>query len=212
VAFETTLWTVVRNARAGGPDAATTLVARYRDPVRRWLRARGLSDADADDLAQETFVRLFAEGVLAKADPAKGRFRSLLLAVARNVVLHHREREGAQKRGAGRVVPLADLDVAARDRDADFDREWVAHLIQVALDRLEKENANYFRAVKLALVEQQSHREIAAAMKKTEDEVRNYVSRGRAKLIDLLHDEIRAYSSSGEEYEDEVKYLSQFFG
>jgi len=210
-AFETTLWSVIRSARAGGPDAATSLVTRYREPVRRWIKGRGFSDADSEDLAQEVFVRVFADNILAKADPARGRFRSLLLAVARNVVLHHREHEGAQKRGAGKVVPL-DVDVASRDRDADFDREWVATLIQAALDRLAKDHPTYFAALKLALFDQKPHKEIAAELKRTEDQVRNDVSRGRAKLIDLLHDEIRSYSSSGDEFQEEVRYLSQFFG
>jgi RNA polymerase sigma-70 factor (ECF subfamily) len=209
--FESTMWTVVRNARAGGEAAASALVARYRDPVLRFIRRAGFSEADADDLSQEVFVRVFSDRVIDKADPARGRFRSLLLAVTRNVILHHREREGAEKRGAGRVVPLdADAIVASRDRDADFDREWVSHLIQAAVERLRRENANYFAALRLSLFELKSHKEIAAAMHKTEDEVRNYVSRGRARLVENLHAEIREYSSSGDEFEDEVKYLAQY--
>jgi RNA polymerase sigma-70 factor (ECF subfamily) len=211
--FQSTMWTMVRQAKAGGEAAVTALVGRYREPVRRYILRRGFSDADADDLSQEVFLRLFEDRVLDKADPARGRFRSLLLAVARHVVLHHREREGAQKRGAGRVVPLdADTVVASRERDADFDREWVATLIQSALERLQRENANYYQALTLALFGQKSHREIAESMGKTEDEVRNYVSRGRAKLVENLHDAIREYASSGEEYEDEVRYLSEYFG
>ncbi len=209
--FDSTMWSLIRQARAGGATAVASFVGKYREPVRRFILRSGLTDADADDLSQDVFMRVFDDGVLDKADPARGRFRSLLLAVTRHVVQHHREREGAQKRGAGRVQSLAAEDiVASRERDADFDREWVANLIQVAFDRLSRENPNYFNALKLALFERQSHREIAAAMRKTEDEVRNYVSRGRARLVEIIHAEIRAYSSSSEEYADEVRYLTQF--
>lgn len=209
--FQSTMWTLIRQARAGGETAVTGLVTKYREPVRRFLKRHGFSDADTDDLAQEVFLHVFEDGVLDRADPARGRFRSLLLAVTRHVVQHHREREGAQKRGPGRVVPLvADEVVASRERDADFDREWVANLIQVGLDRLRRDNANYFAALRLFLFDKKSHREIAAEMGKSEDEIRNYVSRGRARLIDALHEEIRAYSSSHEEYADEVRYLSEF--
>jgi RNA polymerase sigma-70 factor (ECF subfamily) len=209
--FQSTMWTLIRSARAGGETALNALVGKYREPVRRFLRRHGLGDADADDLSQEVFLHVFEDGVLEKADPARGRFRSLLLAVTRHVVQHHREKEGAQKRGAGRRVPLSgDEIIASRERDADFDREWVANLIQVALDRLARENPNYHRALRLILFGQKSHREIAAEMGKTEDEVRNYVSRGKSRLVDAIHEEIRGYSSSNEEYADEVRYLSEF--
>jgi len=205
------MWSLIRQARAGGATAVASFVGRYREPVRRFILRSGLTDADADDLSQDVFMRVFDDGVLDKADPARGRFRSLILAVTRHVVQHHREREGAQKRGAGRVMPLATDDVvASRERDADFDREWVANLIQVALDRLSRENANYFNALKLFLFEHKTHKEVAAAMRKTEDEVRNYISRGRARLVEGIHAEIRAYSSSSEEFADEVRYLSAF--
>ncbi len=205
------MWSLIRSARAGGDTAINALVGKYREPVRRFMRRSGLSDADAEDLSQEVFIRVFEDSVLDKADPSRGRFRSLLLAVARHVVQHHREKEGAQKRGAGRVVPLVgDEIIVSRERDTDFDREWVANLIQVALDRLARENQNYFRALKLFLFGQKSHREVAAEMGKTEDEVRNYVSRGKARLVEGMHEEIRGYSSSSEEYADEVKYLSEF--
>ncbi len=209
--FGSTMWTLVRQARAGGETAVTSLVGKYREPVRRFIRRQGLSEADADDLSQEVFLRVFEDGVLERADPARGRFRSLMLAVARHVIQHHREHEAAQKRGGGRArAAITDEMIATRERDTDFDREWVANLLQVALGRLERENANYFAALKLFLFEQKSHREVAAAMGKTEDEVRNYVSRGRARLIENIHAEIRAYSSSSDEYADEVRYLSDF--
>lgn len=210
--FQSTLWTVIRKARAGGQTAAADLVAKYRPTVRRFIRRQGFGEEDAEDLSQEVFLRVFEEGVLDRADPAKGRFRSLVLAVTRHVVGRHREREGARKRGAGRTVPLdPDLLAASRDRDADFDREWVANLIQVALGCLERENPNYFTALRLFLFERTPQREVARSMGKSEDEVKNYVFRGKARLVALLHEEIRSTSSSGDEYEDEVRYLSGFF-
>ncbi len=209
--FQSTLWTVIRRARAGGETAATDLVGKYRAPVRAFILRQGFSDADADDLSQEVFLKVFEEDVLAKADPAKGRFRSLILAVTRHVVGHHRDRQGALKREAARTVPLdPDAFVASRDRDPDFDREWVANLISVAFRRLERENRNYAAALRDFLLAQRSHREIAASMGKSEDEVKNYVFRGKGRLVEILHDEIRSTASSGDEYEDEVRYLSGF--
>lgn len=210
--FQSTLWTVIRKARAGGETAATDLVAKYRAPVRGFLRRQGFSETEADDLSQEVFLRVFGEDVLAKADPAKGRFRSLILAVTRHVAGRQRERDGAAKRGGGRpAVPLdPDSLVASRGRDLEFDREWVANLIDLAFGRLERENRNYAAALRGFLLEQRSYREIASSMGKSEDEVKNYVFRGRRRLVEILHDEIRSTASSGDEYEEEVRYLSGF--
>ncbi len=208
--FLSTLWTVVRKAGEGNTTAVTDLVSRYRPAVVRFLRARGLSDADAEDVAQEVFLRLFDDQVLLKADPARGRFRSLLLAVTRHALGHFLEHRQAAKRGAGRApVPLGDL--AARDeRDDAFDREFVACLLSVALDRLRRENPAYYEAIHAFLVEERPQREIARAQGETEAAVRNHVARGKAKLAQILREEILTYSSSREEFEAELAYLTKF--
>ena len=54
------------DALAGGRDSAlAALMARWERPLKSFLRRMVLNAADADDLAQETFVRIYA---------ARGRF------------------------------------------------------------------------------------------------------------------------------------------
>lgn len=42
----------------GDGHALTDLVARYRDPVMRYLTGKGLQHADADDVFQAVFARI----------------------------------------------------------------------------------------------------------------------------------------------------------
>lgn len=207
--FPTTLWTAVQNAGAGQPSAADNLVRLYRPAVVRYAQSRGLDAASAEDVAQEVFLRLFDNRVLERADRARGRFRSLLLGVTRHVLLHRREREYAKKRGGGRAdASLDSIDVGGEERDADFDGEFLAALLSAAFTRMERENPDQHRCLRAFLLEERSHREIANRLGKTENAVALAISRGRARLIAILREEVAAYSSSEGEFEQEIRYLS----
>jgi hypothetical protein len=73
--FDSTLWTVIHGARRGDEESLRQFVLRYRAPVIAFA-AKRVPAADAEDISQEVFVRLIHDGVLAKADPSKGRLRS----------------------------------------------------------------------------------------------------------------------------------------
>jgi RNA polymerase sigma-70 factor (ECF subfamily) len=208
--FQSTLWTLIRGADRGDEAALREFALKYRAPVVAYIARRGLA-REAEDLAQEVFVRLFEDRVLSKADPSRGRFRSLVLAVTRHVMGHHRERQGAQKRGGGYVRSLEGQDVALPEADEGFDREWVAHLLEVALSRLAREHPNYHDALRRFLLEGSSCAEIASALGKSEGDIHNYVRRGKAKLADYLRDEVRDYSATRDEYEEELRSLSRLF-
>lgn len=204
-----TRWTEIAAAQRGDDVALRALALRYRPPVVAYLARRGLG-AEAEDLAQEVFIRLFAGGVLDRADAAQGRFRDLLLAVTRHVLGNHVEHELARKRGADRTVPLGNLDVAAREPDDDFDREWVGHLLALALERLASEQPSYHAVLQRFLVEEQSYREIAAALGCSLDQVKNAVYRAKRKLVGYLQEEVGAYTASHAEWTQEVQHLARF--
>ncbi|MBI3722963.1 sigma-70 family RNA polymerase sigma factor [bacterium] len=212
--FPNTTWDTIRNAAAGRTTAATDFVTRYEPAVVRYARARRLDAQDAEDIAQEVFLRMFNDRVLERADRACGRFRCLLLSVTRHVLGHHFRRKGALKRGGGaRALELDDAFLASIDaadvRDPEFDREWLRTILARALRRLKDENPAYHEVLHAFLVEERSHRAIASALGKTEAVVRNGISRGKAKLREFLRDEVQAYASSRTELEDELAYLSE---
>ena len=208
--FQSTLWTVIRGADRGEETALREFTLKYRGPIVAYIARRGLPN-DAEDLAQEVLLRLLQDGVLAKADPSRGRFRSLLLAVTRHVIGHHRDRESAQKRGAGQLRNLDQVDISSQEPDEHFDREWVGHLVEVALARLAREHANYHEALHRHVLEGTSCAEIAKGLGTTEGDVHNLIHRGKKKIADYLREQVQEYSLSREDYDEELKYLSKFF-
>src|SRR5512142_1352886 len=57
-------------------EAMETLCRAYWLPLYAYVRRLGHSVEDAQDLTQEFFAQLLARKAVAKADPARGRFRS----------------------------------------------------------------------------------------------------------------------------------------
>lgn len=206
--FPSTMWTVIEEARRGVPDALERFVLGYRAPVLAYLRRRGFA-AEAEDLAQEIFIRFLMDGVLSRVDPRKGRFRHLLLAVTRHVAGHHVERGMAKKRGAGQVEALGAREIAAREEDPDFDEEWMSHLLERALARLAKDNTRYHDVLRLS-VEGLIHEEIGGRLGLSWGQVKDALHRAKKKLAGFVQEEIRAYSTSEADFSSEIESLGRY--
>jgi RNA polymerase sigma-70 factor (ECF subfamily) len=102
--FSPTQWSVVLEARRGsaarGP-ALEKLCSAYWLPIYSYLRRRGHSVQDSEDLTQGFFAYLLDSDFLERGDPAKGRFRGYLIGALRHFLGSHYERQNAQKRGGG---------------------------------------------------------------------------------------------------------------
>src|ERR1043166_1478947 len=111
--FATTHWSVVVSAgRSGAPrarHALERLCQTYWYPLYAYVRRRGYSAHDAQDLTQGFFTRLLEGGSLAAADPARGRFRSFMLTALNHFLMQEWEKARAQRRGRGREVLSLDL-------------------------------------------------------------------------------------------------------
>jgi RNA polymerase sigma-70 factor (ECF subfamily) len=215
VQFQSTLWTRIQLVRRQDGEAVREFVDRYRAPVLHFIRNAGFAEPDAEELAQDVFTRLLAEDVLAKAEREKGRFRSFLLAVTRNVIREERRRRGAAKRGGDRTSVSLDEEGAAEPpapepAEEEFDRAWIENLLSSALEALGREQPHYRAAIRAHLLEGKEYKEVAREMGKSLQDVKNYIHRGRQKLTELLQREVSRYASSAQEYEEEVRYLSRF--
>src|SRR5437764_1069093 len=86
--FVTTHWSVVLKAGRSDTTRAREALGRlcqtYWFPLYAYVRRRGYSPHDAQDLTQEFFARLLARESLSHADPDRGRFRSFLLTAMNN--------------------------------------------------------------------------------------------------------------------------------
>ena len=147
--FATTHWSLVlaaaREEHRDGRLAMDSLCERYWYPLYVFVRRRGYSAEDAQDLTQAFFTRLLDKGDVARASPARGRFRSFLLASLQNFLINEYDRARALKRGGG--VPVSSIDMTdAEERyvaepasdvspDDQFHRKWALTLLDRALNQ-----------------------------------------------------------------------------
>ena len=118
-AFVTTRWSLVLSAAKSGSgggnaqDALAELCRTYWRPIFSFVCRRGYSTQDAQDLTQDFFVMILERNWLERADPHRGRFRSLLLKSLQNFLINASEKAHTRKRGG---------DVKLRQHSAHYPR------------------------------------------------------------------------------------------
>ena len=227
--FATTHWSLVVAAK---PDQASQTRARkaleelcraYWYPLYAFVRNRGHSSSDAQDLTQSFFVRLIETGGFASADPERGRFRSYLLGAMKHFLANEWRRAQARKRGGGvTLLELDALDPEARyalepaqstDLDAGFDRQWARESIARAMEQLRAESeasgkGELFEALKGSLTgDEPSRTETAARLGMTAGAVKVAVHRLRQRFRELLRAQIAETVSDPSEIDDEMRHL-----
>ena len=111
--FASTHWSVIVAAAKSEsePEKARTalgeLCQTYWTPLYTFVRSRGYSVHDSQDLTQSFFAHLIEHEIYARANREKGRFRSFLLASLKNFLADAYARAHALKRGgAQEFLPL----------------------------------------------------------------------------------------------------------
>lgn len=224
--FPDTVWTRIRLAGEQEPTAIEDFVRGYHEPVRKFLLSLGVAEKDAEDIVQEIFMHIMERGLLEAADRNKGRFRSYLLGITKNI-LHKWKRHGAAaKRGGGLAhvslddmldsdgTKISDL-LTERTAHDNFDLIWTQNLVERAMNAMkaecESERLRYFEALSIFLDNPgMSYAEISARMNVSEQQLKNYLFRAKKMLTSHVRGEIASYCSSPEEFADEVRYLSAF--
>lgn len=218
--FQTTMWTQIREAKEGRPEAVEAIVGKYRPAILSFIRQQGYTEADAEDFCQEVFARVVANRVLEKAEAARGRFRSLLLAVTRHTLQDQTRRRTSQKRGGSQGAVSLDqpLDDETRlgeilsrpEDDPAFDAEWVVNLVRLALGRLRELNSMYADLIEAFTASDGAYETVAAKMRMSERQVKNALYQARLRLNALVREEIAAYASSSNEFDAEIACLSRY--
>lgn len=139
--FESTRWTLVGCIAAGGETgerAAEELARRYWPAVYAYFRRAGL-DREA---AAESTQAFYAETVIGRrlferADPDRGRLRSLFLRCLKNFQIDEYRRYRNHATGFVDLAFDADsrIGVDARDPGEAFSREWAADQLNEAIAR-----------------------------------------------------------------------------
>jgi RNA polymerase sigma-70 factor (ECF subfamily) len=172
----------------GDRDAYTLLVGRFKHPLVNFVY-RFVGDYDqADDVVQETFIRLYQ-----KADAYKpvAKFSTWLYTIAANLArtaLRSRSRHGTfslyRKRGeeGEREVEIRDDRYPA---DAMAEGTLRQEIIQRALNELPEQ---YREAVILYDIQELSYEEICAITGMNMGTLKSRLNRGRTRLQELLKD------------------------
>ena len=147
--FRTTRWTMV--LLSGRSQALGELCRIYWYPLYAYIRRRGHTPEEAQDLTQGFFLHLLERKTLARADPLKGRFRSFLLGSLQNYLSTEADRTRCLKRGG--EVEFVPLEMqAAEDRyllepvdrvssEKIFEARWALVLLEHAMTVLGRQYA-----------------------------------------------------------------------
>ena len=224
-----TRWTVVR--AAGGrssPEARDALAALcqiYWYPLYAYVRRRGHSPSDAQDLTQAFFARLLEKNIAGKADRAgasSARFCSRRLStswpangvppVPASAAAGELFCRSTCKAGESRYVlePVHELTA-----EKIFQRRWALTLLEQTLAKLRDEFAasgklDLFEHLKAYLGGDESkvpYRDMAAELGKSEGAIKVAVHRLRQRCRELLRAEIAETVVDPQEVDDELRDL-----
>ncbi len=232
--FTTTHWSVVLAAGQTSSPAAQAALERlcrtYWYPLYAYVRRRGCSAPDAQDLTQEFFARLLADDFLNGVGAEKGKFRSFLLAAMNHFLANERDRTLAAKRGGGKQIisldavspeeryqfePASDVTAAVL-----FEQRWAWALLEQALKHLREEceaqgKAAQFDRLKVFLQGETrggDYARLAPEMNMSPGAVAMAVHRLRQRYGELVRAEIANTLDNPAEIEDEMRYLLTVIG
>jgi RNA polymerase sigma-70 factor (ECF subfamily) len=172
----------------GDETAFNLLVGRYKDPLMNFVYRYLGDDDDADDVVQETFVRLFRNK---HAYKPLAKFSTWLYTIATNLAksqLRRMKRHSIFSLSRRGDEPQAkDFDIPDNRYSADrlVDGLMKEERIQKALNAI---NPNYREVVILCDVQELSYQEICHVTGLNMGTVKSRLNRGRAQLQELLKD------------------------
>lgn len=177
---ETRASLIVRLKDRSDQEAWGEFVEIYRPVVYRLARRKGLQHADADDLAQQVLAAVAAAIDRWQPDPTRGRFRSWLHRIARNLIVNALTRR-APDRAAGdeRADDLLACQPAPDGPDSELLRtEYRSEVFHWAARRVREEfQPDTWQAFWHTAVDGQPVAEVARALGKKPGAV--YAARGR---------------------------------
>ena len=227
--FATTHWSVVLVAGQGdsgpGQRALEALCRSYWYPIYVYVRRKGYGPDDAQDLTQTFFSQLITKDHFCLADPAKGKFRTFLLALLDYFLAREWNRAHRQKRG-GQFTFVSLDQQTPEDRyrlepvdddtpEKKFLRNWALAVLKQTMTALECEcqmsgKGALFQEVKGLLTGEQSAGAYAAMARRlamTEGAMYVAVHRLRQRYGELLRHEVAQTVSGPEDIDEEMRFL-----
>lgn len=232
-AFHTTRWSVVFAAQGkSSRDAFQSLEAlcqQYWPPLYAYVRQRGYTVHDAQDLTQAFFARLLEKDWLTAADRAQGRFRSFLLMALKRFLINEWDRTQTQKRGGTLEIVSLDMQAAGQIPIPDpkvvsgeslYDRRWALTLLETVMNRLREEHETAGRLVEYVQLKpcltaergSMDYLVLAAALKVEPASARSAVHRLRKRFREVFRDEVAGTVADPRDVNDEMRAVIAALG
>lgn len=233
--FPTTQWSLI--VRAASDDqterniALEEICTLYWPPVYAFIRSRGHTPHDAEDLTQGLFAELIERNDFAKANSSHGKLRSYLLTSATNHLASEWRKQHRLKRGGAAVILSIDANIAemhclipesVNDLSPDrvFERQWAITVMERVVCMLEeryeqKGQKEIFHALKpfINLTEiPAAQGDVAQQLGITNQALRVALHRLRQRYAEQLRETVRATLGSNESVETEISHLMRAFG
>lgn len=229
--FPTTHWTLVQivkgDDREQAAQALEDICERYWYPVYAYLRRSGRSAPDAEDLTQMLFQKLVADDALKLARQERGRLRSFLIGMIRQVISRQARHEGAQKRGGSVTLLSLDETLAGeryshepadvQDPERLYDRAWAMQLLESVRDKLRASFINNNRLADYEVLEPYlgwddapaPYAELGRLLGSNENAARVLVHRLRKKFRELLESEISRTVVNEDDIAAELEWMRE---
>ena len=172
--------------QAGDEFAFVTLYNRYKAPVYAFCAKMLLDRVAAEDVLQETFVRVYENR---ERLTRPGSFKAWLFTIARNQCLN-------QLRRRERQAPLPDYPIPAHGETpfSNLMKSEQVDLVNAYLGRLSPE---YREVIVLREYQNLSYEEIAAVTRNTVSSVKSRLFKARRKLGTLLRPLLESETAAG---------------
>ncbi len=232
--FATTHWSVVLAAGQQGTSQSAAALERlcqtYWYPLYVYVRRRGYSVEDAQDLTQRFFVTVLQKRGLGMADPERGRFRTFLLKSLEHFLTDDWRRGQRIKRGGGTFqVPLDSVLAEARyaaelidstTPERAYETRWAMTLVEQVLQRIRQDYARAGKERLFAALQDflwgadptVSYAVLAKSLGLTEVALRAAVYRLREQYRERLRAEVAHTVGQTNEVDDELHYLIRIIG
>lgn len=209
-------------------NAFGVLYQKYSAPLYVFVRRRGRSPSDAQDLLHDFFHALIEKNSLRSVIRERGRFRAFLLGALQHFLANDWNRNHRAKRGGAAVILSLDQLLADAERryqvaatelvppEVLFDRDWAHTILARVVQSLknewaEEDRAELFSELRRYLIrpgDASSYRRSGDALGMSEGAVKVAVHRLRHRFREVLHHEVTATVGLAGDVEDELRHLA----
>ncbi len=232
--FPNTRWSLIARVAEGDEasrrQALEELCQVYWPPIYAYIRSKGASPAEAEDLTQGFFADFLARDDFAKASNRAGKLRSYMLGAVKNYMANDWRSKQCLKRGGGAQIVSLDLThedsydklIEPTEKDTPesiFDRQWALTVLHNVLESLEqryhsKGQASLFESLRFIIspgAPGKPYAEIAATENMSESAVKVAAHRLKERYGTLLRETIADTLVNRNDVGEELQELMEAF-